>query len=164
MDPNDPSKAKQTITDEMAKRTDLGLFIRGYTQALGFTAHLYDPEDDSGESLFTGSGDFEENWDVWYEVKDLLPDDDAQLILTESRAFMEEVKPLLAEDFSNWERLGTDFLFSRNGHGTGFWDRPDDRYGEIQNDLDAKAKVWSTCDMEGQRDADGELISVNLRG
>lgn len=39
------------------------------------------------------------------------------------------------------EQVGYDFWLTRNGHGTGFWDRDDDTYGtaEVRDRLDALA-------------------------
>jgi hypothetical protein len=46
-------------------------------------------------------------------------------------------------EWSNDERAGHDFWLTRNGHGTGFWDRG---LGEIGERLDKAARAFRTCD------------------
>lgn len=59
------------------------------------------------------------------------------------------------QDFlrSNWadveamdpEQVGHDFCLSRNGHGTGFWDRGN---GDLGDRLHKAAKVYGSCDLD----------------
>lgn len=44
-------------------------------------------------------------------------------------------------------QLGIDLWFTRNGHGTGFWDRPE-VYGEHKDALTAFAKLMGEHDAE----------------
>ena len=50
---------------------------------------------------------------------------------------------IMFEDYS-LERAGTDFWLSRNGHGSGFWDRGLKVAGER---LDQAAKGFGSCDL-----------------
>lgn len=49
-------------------------------------------------------------------------------------------------DAADDEQAGRDFLFSRNGHGVGFWDRPTEFYGPHQTPLDNLARTFGNLD------------------
>lgn len=153
-------KRFQHLLDEAGP---LGQMLRGAMQCHGCTADLYDEDGDS-ESLFPGIGSFDQNWDVWEEVKDLIRFEDLHQFIIECEAFMDEATSVITKiDFGGWNQLGTDFVLSRNGHGAGFFDRSDDVYGEdVQNALQKRAEVWGTHCMEGQRNADGELTEISF--
>lgn len=51
----------------------------------------------------------------------------------------------------NFEKAGADFHFSRNGHGTGFFDR--DCYNGHEQELQRAAKVYGSCEL-----IDGQII------
>ena len=44
-------------------------------------------------------------------------------IIDDCLAFLEKAQDLIPND--KWTQAGHDFWLTRNGHGTGFWDRPE---------------------------------------
>lgn len=143
------------------KCVDYRYLFKGYIQAVGFTAHAEgDPEASCDDPLFDGSGSFDDNWDVWYEIQGVVSDEDLQTIMDELTAFHASAAEMVENDRHAWpqcwERAGTDFHFTRNGHGAGFWDG-DWEEGDALSDL---SKPFSTFEMVGVRDDDGDLTSV----
>jgi hypothetical protein len=58
-------------------------------------------------------------------------------------AFLEKIKPLETEgEIECPEQIGHDFWLSRNGHGTGFFDRMEDVYQDQQDVLQEIAKTF----------------------
>ena len=145
-------------------------FFRGYVQALGFTGRTEgDPEDSCDEPAFPGSGDFDSNWNVWDEIQDVISDSDLQRILDDIAGFLggeydgQTVESLIETDadmLGNFEQAGTDFCFTRNGEGAGFWD------GDWSNgdSLTAIAKPFGTFDLVVCRDEDDEITEVYFHG
>lgn len=150
--------------DKMLRADDsAGKMIKGVLQCLGFTADERREDDEEfDEPLFGGSGDFDQNWDVWSEIRDIISQSTLHTIVVEALCFMDEALSVItAENFSHWNQLGVDFVLSRNGHGSGFFDRDDAIYGEgVQDTLQKKAQVWGTYQMEGTRNEDGELTEI----
>ena len=141
------------------ERLDYKHLFKGYIQAIGFTAHAVDDEGEDRDSLFTGAGDFDSNWDVWYEIKDIILDEDLQTIMDDLTAFHTAAEALVDDDEKrggDWEQAGVDFHFTRNSHGAGFWD------GDWSNgdELTSISEPFSTLEMEGKRDSNGELVEV----
>lgn len=121
---------------------DLDYFTRGYVQALFFTDHApntttaeWQSTTEHDEGSFPGDVDFE----------DLDPDTLARIIST-CAIFQatNEITLNYAYEHSNGEydaeRAGMDFWLTRNGHGSGYWDR--DELDEVtQRQLTAAAKI-----------------------
>lgn len=114
-------------------------FLRGYLMAALFTTN---PDPQPGE--FTAD-----------DAESLLPRVGEEF-LTEAQAdcadFQQSNQELLEEalDFGRSdgyteERAGSDFWYSRNGHGVGFWDRGLEEFGDR---LHAAAKVYGGQDLE----------------
>ena len=67
----------------------------------------------------------------------------------EAKQAIEGFLELLEENGLEWrnkwslEQLGHDFWLTRNGHGTGFWDRG---HGDLGDKLTQWAKTFSGCD------------------
>lgn len=83
-------------------------FTRGYIEA----------------ALWTSRDAHDRNLDEAYTVEDLHPDS-LQAIKEDCAVFqrLQFVALHHAEKHRNREHLGHDFWLTRNGHGTGFWDR-----------------------------------------
>ena len=78
--------------------------------------------------LWVGTDDNWEPLDTHYSISDLSPES-RSLILRDCHSFM-LVAFTNGIDLSGIEtQAGRDFWLTRNGHGTGFWDRPE-IYGE----------------------------------
>lgn len=84
---------------------------------------------------------------------DLMPEDISDNTLRVMRedcirffSQIEEILPLGTED-----RAGHDFWFTRNGHGSGFWDRDVSVYGsqEVRDNLNVLCKNFRTIPEEG---------------
>jgi hypothetical protein len=114
------------------KRNEADFFLRGYIDAALFTT---DPEPPSGCD-YVESGRADELWPA-------LDNAFLEAARADCAAFESENEALLAQAGDDW-RNGSDFWYTRNGHGVGFWDRgyPD----EIADPLTAAAKkfgeVW----------------------
>ena len=146
----------------LSQSIDYPYLFKGYMQAVGFTSQAEgEPDAPYEDSLFEGSGDFDSNWDVWSEIQDHISDEDLQTIMDDLAAFHESATGLVEEDVhswpSCWDRAGNDFHFTRNGHGCGFWDGDWEEHGQALTDL---SKPFSTLEMVGVRDDDGDLHSV----
>jgi hypothetical protein len=93
------------------KRTEASYFLRGYIDAALFTT---DPEPPSGCD-YVESGRADELWPK-------LP----QWWITEAEVdcakFEKQNEALLSQAGDSCQN-GSDFWYSRNGHGVGFWDR-----------------------------------------
>lgn len=80
-------------------------------------------------------------------------------IVEDCAAFYEvnaEAMAILIEHHNtDWGRMGHDFYLSRNGHGTGFWDRG---YGEMGDMLHKEAKVYGSFTLFVGQDKDGEEV------
>lgn len=90
-------------------------FVHAYIEAMFFT------EDEN-----IGSGFTSDDIDL----------DSMAAIETDCGDFLEKAEGLLTSD--NMEQAGHDFWLTRNGHGTGFWDREEKVYsgkGEILSQL-----------------------------
>lgn len=151
-----------------SKRKDMDwndLFI-GYTQSLGFTGFDEGLIDDAyhDEPAFPGSGEFDDNWDVWDEIKDIITDDALQQIMDDLDGFVSEAEKFIRTDLGlcdRWNQAGVDFNFTRNGHGAGFWDG-DWEHGK---DLTYICRSYGTFQMVVIREGeDNELTGVYFHG
>lgn len=106
-----------------------GQFVQGYYDCM-----LWSETDFDGEPL----EDRISEHDVAHE---------AQLqIVNDCENFMKQASHLLAEkpDTYDYSRAGHDFWLTRNGHGAGFWDRPElNRGSDLGEDLTAIAKTFT---------------------
>jgi hypothetical protein len=108
-------------------------FFAGYVEcALWSETDESDPE--------TGGAPLDEN----YGEEDIAPEALAEM-RKDCDNFCDENAGMLKEAADAHGRpadhLGHDFMLSRNGHGTGFWDRG---LGHIGDDLHKAAKVYGT--------------------
>jgi hypothetical protein len=90
---------------------DANRFLRGYYDAAFFSS----TDHESAEPL-----------DANYGISDLLPDTKEQMV-SDAQHFYHSYHHLIPD--GNAEHAGHDFWYNRNGHGTGFWDKPE-LYGE----------------------------------
>lgn len=102
----------------------LDAFTQGYIEALFFTN--------------TGSADDEELETA--TVSDLAPST-LQEIATDCAAFQALPAYAQAKQVGKFtdEQAGRDFWYTRNGHGVGFWDRPE-IYGGLDEELSEAAR------------------------
>lgn len=101
---------------------DLGLFTRGYVEALLWTECSdgeFDPE--NGSPLPQGA-----------TFDDFAPETISQIIV-DCASFEMANKRLLSECGDDGQN-GHDFWLTRNGHGVGFWDRGYGKAGELISD------------------------------
>lgn len=143
-------------------------FVSGYLQALGFTGRgeregVDHSQDWTDEQAFEGSGDFDQNWNVWEEIQDHISDDELTEILDDCSAFLETAKPFIesdADNEANWSQAGTDFCFTRNREGAGFWD------GDWSNgdELTKQSKPFGTHCLVVVRNEEDEIVSVYCHG
>ena len=127
----------------------LDLFTRGYIEAAFFTE--------------TGDGDDAERDLEHASVAELAPDALARAVRDCAAFQAEAAKPLWsAYNLRNYEpeQAGRDFWLTRNGHGAGFWDRPElesfgAEIGSIGETLSAHARRAGSCDL--YRGDDGQI-------
>lgn len=135
--------------------------LTGYTQGLGFIA-TSNYEDGTSESLFEGSGQFDDNWDVVQEIKSLLSPTDRDELLDDLESFLYLCKEQKINPCSNAaraEQAGTDLHLTRNRHGAGFWDGGWPKLGDR---LTAIARTLGSCGLNGAHDEWGSLAEVWL--
>lgn len=131
-------------------------FWRDYTQAVAFTS-MEDDEEGRGNSLFSGSGEFDDNHpDAWGTYAEHLTQQERDEMLTDAAGFFMEAKDLIEGEDA---RAGRDFHFTRNGHGAGFWDGDWDEHG---NALTAMSKPYGSLELMGSIDEDDSLTRVYL--
>lgn len=133
-------------------------FFDGYITVSGFTA-LGDSE--RGTDLWNSRGEFDV--DVWDEIKDVVDDPglmdaihSCMRFLNDCRAEVVEVWPLV---FCNLKQAGSDFAYTRNGHGVGFWSR-DDVWDGLGDRLTEMCKPYGELNMTGIRTKGGRLKAV----
>jgi hypothetical protein len=110
--------------------TTLDAFTRGYLEAMFFTES---GNDDLGADV--GLDDL--SAEAWDKVR------------ADCATFQEMASATLEQAYAHPsgyddDRAGNDFWYTRNGHGTGFWDRGLDAIG---NQLNAAAKSFGTTDL-----------------
>lgn len=82
-------------------------------------------------------------------LRELLQPNELKEMVTDAWGFLQQVRqsPELWEEVSkSLNRAGTDFHFSRNGHGAGFWDG-DWEHGTA---LDNMAEAYRSLEVTGQ--------------
>lgn len=94
-------------------------------------------------ALWSSLQDNDVPFDNDYDVNDFAPS--AIIEATDDcNAFREANAADLAATGADDERNGHDFWLTRNGHGTGFWDRG---YGDVGKRLSDAAKACGTADV-----------------
>lgn len=120
----------------MTKHDD---FSESYFLEAYFRTAIWSSIDDNGDPL-----------DRNYDTNDI--DEGAYELMSEKALmFMNRVSPMISEIAetypdergSIWEQIGHDLWLTQNGHGTGFWDKPE-IYGSYTDTLTALSK--SVCD------------------
>lgn len=111
------------------KRQDFDDFTRGYLEALLWTN---DPVPGSGE------------WDRWEETFPLLDAEDVATAIGDCADFQMNQAELLKQAGTPGQN-GHDFFLTRNGHGTGFWDRGYPR--EVGRRLTGAAHLYGSHDV-----------------
>jgi hypothetical protein len=92
-------------------------FFEGYFLALGFTATDYD-----GNQLFPCSGEFTDYYDS-EDIRKKIDDSDLPNYFSEAFDFFcRATDSDSCDDCLDWAAFGANFHYSRNGHGTGFFD------------------------------------------
>lgn len=102
-------------------KTQIDDFTKGY-----ITCALWSETDENEECL-----------DAVYSIEDIT-EESIQLIIAECKTFQDENKALLNQyydlykhwEYTSEEMAGHDYWLTRNGHGTGFWDRGLGELGE----------------------------------
>lgn len=105
----------------------LDTFVTHYIIAL-----FWSETDDDDQPLDEVSSTDDLDSDSYMEIRQ-----DCEKFVTENRALLEQ----LPYDF---DRAGHDFALTRNGHGTGFWDRDT---GEIGDILTEKCDEYGHCNL-----------------
>lgn len=125
-----PYELNKTEAEDMPAFNRLPTFVQGYIEAAFFTDsnEMYDRDEWDSEEA---QEDIAEGRCSGNIPKDAGYADMTEATLTEimedCKAFQEYAADLLEEaykrdDYSE-EQAGTDFWLTRNGHGSGFWDR-----------------------------------------
>jgi hypothetical protein len=157
--PNLRITVKQPMT-----RSEFRQFVRGYLQALGFTGHRWveNGGEGDGDPVFPGSGQFDDNWDVREELAGKLSVGELRTIISDCKGFLSDVRrkgrKLWEEVCGELEQAGTDFHFTRNGHGAGFWD------GDLESGdkLTEISKTYGTAELSLYVSGDGtESYSID---
>lgn len=106
-------------------------------ECLLWSSHLMECEQDSASEYFVAET---ENWDdVDYPVST----DSVAELQSELEQFIELCEDALIASELSPGQIGHDFILTRNGHGTGFWDRG---LGEIGDTLTKWAKTFGSID------------------
>lgn len=150
--------------DELCDSFDWQEFVDGYLLALGFTA----TSDDGENTLFPCQGSFEDCYSA-DDVKDRMQESDYLTLLSDCIGFLTQSIELIAslpdagwKQSIDWQQIGSDFHYTRNGHGTGFWDRgyPND----IGDKLTELSKPFGTFEMSASGFPIDKLIDEGWEG
>ena len=102
--------------------TYLRTIANGYLEALEFTECSPDTPDEADAP-----------WSEWiFTAADIAALAFAQRLPTDVRAALEIA---IGRGRYDWAQVGHDLWFTRNGHGTGFWDRDLGDLGEALSDI-----------------------------
>jgi hypothetical protein len=119
---------------------DLESFCQAYLLAVGFTA-----TSSEGEPLFPCQGEFSDSYD-WQEIAETIDQQELNSFIGSAVDFYFRAKSQkLIEPKEDLDRLGANFHFSRNGHGTGFWDS-DHKHKQKLQEL---AKTYGEQELRG---------------
>lgn len=115
-------------------------FTKGYIEALLWAGVIH--EDDSNDDI--------------YDIDDI-DSDTMKEILADCEDFQNANAAELAETgVEYYALLGHDFYLSRNGHGTGFWDRG---YGDVGDTLHEASELYGSFSLTVS--GDGKLYGLN---
>ena len=117
-------------------------FWQGYLLGLAFTGRQEGPPDAPYEEpIFSNPGsDIAEVVDT-DELESNLSDEDRLELYGDALAFFLDALPMLGTEY---ERAGSDFHLTRNGHGAGFWDGDWPEHGDKLTEL---SKPYSLCEL-----------------
>lgn len=141
---DDPEACAQELADlieyiEQADlRPELDEFTQGYIDCLLWSSH----DDD----LYERDGDDSSLEQLYYTVDDFSPEAMKE-ILEVCHDFQSADAELLEKYVAlgrPMDHAGHDFWLTRNGHGTGFWDRG---FGEVGDKLAEMARPYGSCDI-----------------
>jgi len=129
-------------------------FWEGYLLALAFTGHKEgQPDDNCDEPIFANPvGDIAEVVDM-DELEGDLKEDDLLELYGDALSFFLSALPMIESDL---RRAGSDFHFTRNGHGCGFWDGDWPEHGARLNEL---STPYGTCELV--QSVDGSFYTHN---
>ena len=116
-------------------------FWESYLVAIAFTANDETDGDNPTPLYDNPGGDIADVLDV-EELTQLIPADALLELLGDAMAFFLDNRALIGDEC---ERAGSDFHFTRNGHGAGFWDG--DWPADAGHKLTEAAKVYGTAEL-----------------
>lgn len=121
--------------------TNFEKFWQGYLLGLAFTGHKEGNENDNyDEPIFSNPGGcISEVVDVDEFEKSLGNELVGQLV-DDCRGFYRDAKKWFGGEY---EKAGTDFHLTRNGHGSGFWDGDYPEYDKLTK----LARTYGTCEL-----------------
>lgn len=104
----------EVVTEKM--REDWTIFFRNYVIAMVWANATYDTESGEAEDNYPSTGEIE------------LTEEDLTDLADDAQAFFHGLSHIFpikndAGQPYTWSDAGHDFALTRNGHGTGFWDR-----------------------------------------
>ena len=118
--------------------SELSDFVEAYLLAVGFTATNFD-----GEPIFPCQGEFSDSYD-WGEVAEKIEPQELNSFIGSAVDFFCLAKNSgLVRIDEDMQAFGANFHFSRNGHGTGFWDSDHPHKSELQ----AMAKTFGGLEL-----------------
>jgi hypothetical protein len=94
-------------------------------------------------ALWSSTGEDDEPLDDSYDSHDIAPETLAKM-REDVADFIGANVPLLLDSRLSNEQIGHDFWLTRNGHGTGFWDRG---LNEVGDRLAAACKPYGSVDL-----------------
>ena len=140
-------------------RTGVTDFIYGYFQGVGFTSL-----DEDGSPLFPCAGGFSDHWDTLDELWGHLPESRILELVDSIEGFLKSVQDVstgeidyLAELLDRPKEAGTDFHFTRNGHGAGFWDG-DWKENNVGDAVTLLCELMGGCELTAYLNDDGETV------
>jgi hypothetical protein len=118
-----------------------GEFWEGYLLGLAFTGQEEIEGEDNPEPIFHNpGGDISEVVDTG-ELEGKIPDDTLADLYGDCVSFYLDALPLIGKDYN---RAGSDFHLTRNGHGAGFWDGDWEENGDKLTEL---SKPYGTAEL-----------------
>lgn len=128
-------------------------FVREYILTMMFTA-----SDDDGDSLYDGTpgGQFEYDHTPDEAIDDL-PESELSQIVADCESFWESALEISPDCEQHEEAIASDFHYTRNGHGTGFWDR-DYLAEELMEKLCELARPHGTLELTCYTYDNGESV------
>jgi len=117
-------------------------FWEGYIVALAFTAHKYESANAEPEPLYSNpGGDISDVVDI-EELLGHIDINEVMRMMHDCIDFICTCHRWIGSD-GDWERAGSDFHLTRNGHGAGFWDG-DWEHGKQLTD---QSETWGALEL-----------------